>query len=260
MECSTIDQLYMNSFEWCGYNWTGTMEGGRIMDSKNPWYWYSAATIVPGYKKGELKLNIEYNPKTIQYKGKTYNTIWECATMRSVEDFDFGIFSCEIVLPKGYHLWPSFWLSGSGNWPPEIDICEAWSGENDYLNQFTNHFPWLVKSWRVTSNVHYNNVDMKPCHVKSHDTMKCKQKFDPSSDWVKYECEWRKNSIVFRVNGKTVRKIGKRHSNMLISNIKDKDKGYRMNVIFNVWTDNPMLYCVDQRTSMKIRNFTYKPL
>lgn len=43
-------------------------------------------------------------------------------------------------------------------------------------------------------------------------------------------------------------------------NLNDPEKGFRMNVILNVWTGNPEVCEVYQTTDMLVRNFKYNAL
>ena len=64
---------------------------------------------------------------------------------------------------------------------------------------------------------------------------------------------------MFYVGGKKIREAGPDISKALVNNLKDPQKGYRMNVIFNVWCEDPKRYKIGQQTPMKIKNFTYTP-
>lgn len=237
-----------NAIDWCGCHWDCKMEGGRIIHTNSPWCWYST-DVIKRTGINSLELSIRENPKDVKYwDGNTYHPKYEAATMRSIESFGFGTFSCEIKLPKGNNLFPSFWLVGYGNWPPEIDICEAWSGKNNYYK-----FPL---SMRITTNVHYNNEQMKHEHIKSENVWIFETK-NPSDNFIKYECEWLPDSITFKINGKVVRKVTDHVCEKVVKNIKNKEFGNKMNVVFNVWMENPDEYDVSMKTPMVIRNFKY---
>ena len=250
----------MSTFSWCGYNWHSEMEGGRIIHPEFPWYWYSQDTIRCSENE-TLELSIRRNPKTIHHwDGNTYNPAIEVATMRSVESFSFGTFSAEIQLPSGKGLWPSFWLSGDGNWPPEIDIMEAWSGYGNYLKLFISQPPYLQLSWRTTTNVHYNNDFMVHKSIGSRNIPWTKQTKNPEFNFIKYECEWLPNSIVFKANGKKFREVKGDICKMMRINTKNPSRECRMNIIFNVWCENPDKKEVFISHPMKIRKFKYVPI
>lgn len=235
------------------------MEHGRIIHSDFPWYWYSDGTIMD-VGNDTLELGIRRNPREVKHwDGKTYHPTIEAATMRSREDFSFGTFSAEIMLPDGKGLWPSFWLTGSGNWPPEIDIMEAWSGNGCYFKLFIAQPPYFRLSWRTTTNVHYLDETMEHDSVGSRNIPYMKQRKNPEDNFVRYECEWLPDSITFRADGKDVRKVTGDVCRKLTENIKDPEKGFRMNAMFNVWCENPETHNVTMRTPMAIRDFRYVP-
>ena len=239
-------------FNWCNYLWRCEMEGGRIIHSEFPWYWYSGSeNVLVRMRNGEMHLYCKENPREIEYKDKVFNPRYEVATMRSIKAFDYGTFSCEIKLPKGTHLWPSFWLSGAGNWPPEIDIMEAWLDKGSYLK---------FLSWKTTTNVHYRNDDMEHAHIGSKNISWFKQAHNPADEFIKYEVIWKPDSITFKVNDKVVRTVKQSICKKLVENLHDVDKGHKMNVIFNVWCDNPENAKISQESPMVIRNFKYEPM
>ena len=46
----------------------------------------------------------------------------------------------------------------------------------------------------------------------------------------------------------------------MVKNLKDPEKGFRMNVIFNVWVENPDKHTIEIEQPMFIKNFKYQPL
>jgi hypothetical protein len=251
------------NFSWCGYTWKSTMDGNRLIHPSYPWYWYSSEeNVLVRMRNGEIHFYCKYNPKDIKhYNGNIYHPTYEAATIRSVENFGYGEFSCEMVMPKGKNLSASFWLSGNGNWPPEIDIEEGWTEEkNTWFRIGENYFPWFKPSWRTTTNVHYRENDLTKTHVGSRNISYCKQPKDPAENWIEYKCVWKPNSITFYANGKEVRKITGKVCRKMVENLNNPEKGFNMNVIFNVWPGNPETHNIEITQPMKIRNFKYKPL
>lgn len=247
------------TMEWCGYNWKSTMEGGRRIHPDNPWYWYSMdCTYVDS--DDVLHIYTRKNPKEFKHwDGKTYSPTMEVGTLRTLESFEYGRFSAEIIVPKGRNLCPAFWLSGEGNWPPEIDIEEGWPNRRgSYYRTFKDYFPWFGPSWRTTTNVHYREDDLRRKHIGSHNICLCAQPKNPTKNYVKYECEWLPDSIRFFVNGKEIRKVGESVCRKMRQNLTDPEKGFRMNVLLNVWTGNPETDEVYQTTDMLVRNFKYE--
>ena len=177
---------------WCGYNWDCRMDGGRIIHPSYPHAWYSdSEDVIQINENGEMALSYRYNPREIKHwDGKIYHPTIERALIRTKEHFDYGTFSIEAKMPRGLNICAAFWTSGFGNWPPEIDIFESWSQNNNYSHKTTNHFPWIIPSWRTTYNVHYNNKNMVHEHLGSKNITKCDQHLDPIENWIKYECIW----------------------------------------------------------------------
>jgi beta-glucanase (GH16 family) len=254
-----MDTMADNIFDWCGYKWRGDMNGRQIHPDF-PWYWYSLNAINV-CENGVLEFTIKKNPKEIKHwDGKIYNPEYEVATMRSVEDFGYGTFSAEIMLPSGVNLWPSFWLSGSGNWPPEIDILEAWSGDDKYFKWFIAQPPYLSPGWRTTTNVHYNNKNLEHKSVGSRNISWFKQSKNPSTNFIEYKCVWLPNEIIFYVGGREVRKVSGQACIDLVKNLKDPEKGYKMNAIFDIWFEDPKKNKTPLlKSPMRIRNFKYEP-
>lgn len=254
----------MNTFKWCGYNWKCEMDGNRIIHPDYPWYWYSLDMIKPAFpsENDELSLYIMKNPKDVKYwDGKTYHPIYEVATMRSLEDFSYGTFSCEIKVPKGRNLSASFWLTGSGNWPPEIDIMEGFlDNSGNWFKCFEQYFPWIKLGWRTTTNMHYRDDQMNKTHIGSRNIPYLKQPFEPDDWFIEYKCVWKPDSITFYANDKVVRKVTGKECQQLTQNIKNPEKGFKVNVVFNVWVENPDEYKIEMNQPMYIRNFKYIPL
>ena len=226
-------------FKWCGYNWKCEMEGKRIIHPEFPWYWYSLDTIRV-CEDNSLELNLNYNPKEVKHwNGKIYHPEYEISMMRSVEEFSYGVFSAEMMMPIGKNIGASFWLTGSGNWPPEIDIEEGWTEEKKtWFRLFEEYFPWIKPGWRT-------NIPF------------FKQPKNPAENWIEYKCIWKPDSITFYANGKKVREVNGEVCKKMIENLQDPEKGYKMNIIFNTWCENPKYRDIQLITPMKIRNFTY---
>ena len=252
----------MAEISWCGYNWDCKMDGGRIIHPSYPYAWYSdSEDVLKIGENGEMSLSYRENPREIKHwDGKVYNPTIERALIRTTTPFDYGTFSIEAKCPKGLNIWSAFWLSGDGNWPPEIDILEAWSENNNYSHNLTNHFPWLCKSWRTTYNVHYNDKNIKHKHIGSKNITKCDQPLDPIENWIKYECIWEPENITFKANGKVVKTVSKKYAQMLVNNLKTPEKGHLMDAIIEINIDDPNTTPNNLEKPFMARNFEYKQL
>ena len=250
------------SFRWCNYEWDCKMEGGRIIHPSYPHTWYSNdENVLVRMRNGELHFYYRENMKKVKYwDGKEYYPSIERALIRTTTPFDYGTFSLEMMMPKGLNVSCAFWLSGDGNWPPEIDICEAWSDDCNYWHKYTNHFPWFGESWRTTWNVHYNNNRLKHKHIGSMNVRKKYQPLDPTENWIKYECIWKPDEIIFKANDEVTGWARKKYANKLVSNLKNPDKGHLMDAIIDINVDDPKTKKNKLDSPLKVRNFKYEPL
>lgn len=241
--------------EFCNYRWTTAMEGGRQIHTGQPWMWYDEDCVCVSTDTTRAYLIAENKPKEIHHwDGKTYNPTIACGLLRSVDTFGYGRFSAEIKLPKGRNLWPAFWLIGDGkdDWPAvgEIDIMEGWTNQfGGYYRCGTPQPPYIFPTWDTTTNVHWGK-DKE--HHESCGSRRLPIIFSlkrPAHNFVKYEVEWRPNTIAFFANGHRVRTYGWKVAEHLLNK--------KMRVIFDLWTTQANFTC---DTPMKIRNFEYKPL
>jgi len=231
--------------------WEPTMEGGRLIHTKQPWMWYDASQI--WVSENEMKLWVEKKPNTIHHwDGKTYNPKIAVGIARSVKTFLRGNFSAEIMMPSGKNLWPSFWLVGADkDWPlcGEIDIVESWSNRCSSYFRFTiPQPPYLVPSWKTTTNVHWSeNGEYKYTGSRSLPLIFSLK--NPSNTFVKYELIWESDRILFLVDGKTIRCYGYDVAKHLSNSLQ--------RVIFNNWVQGEDC---SLKQPMIIRNFKYEPL
>lgn len=253
--------------KWCGRDWECCMEGRRKIHPEYPWTWYSEECVTVD-KDGVLHLKIKRDPKKIvYYDGREFYPEIAAGILRSCEPFSYGTFSADIKMPKGYNLWPSFWLTGDKHWPPEIDIAEAWTGENDYFKWTIPQFPYICPSWRTTTNVHYNDTvdsegssaggNYRKASIGSRNIPWFKQKKNPAEEFIEYKCEWFPDSIKFYAGGKLVRKVGKDAAEKLVRYLPDQS--FQMDAVFNLWCENPEEYRVSMDTEMLVKNFTHTP-
>lgn len=123
---------------------------------------------------------------------------WKSGIITSKRAWRFGYFEAEIKLPQGKWGWPAFWMFPPGQWPPEIDIIEGYSGrKGDYSK-------WFLKNWRLQSNVHTGttNLDHDSIGGKSHPLP-----YDITKKYLKYGVLWKEDEIIFFYNRYPVRRI-----------------------------------------------------
>ena len=226
---------------WCDVDWVCEMEGGRIIHPDNPWFYFNQRDVEISH---DLRLSISYAPRAVKYwNGHIYHPDFGCGLIRSVDEFGYGTFTAEIKLPKGKNLWPSFWLCGVGKWPDngEIDICEAYCDKNG------SYFKPILPRWKTTNNIHYANNGHKQCGESCVSWFK--QTNNPSNNYIKYQCEWRPNTVIIRVNDKVVKTYGWDIAGYLV--------GKKMKVIFNLFPSSTQ-YSLDNK--MIIKYFKYESL
>lgn len=105
----------------------------------------------------------------------------------SKEQFKYGWFEAEVRMPAAPNLWCAFWLSGRENWPPEIDIFEAYTGGQPH-------------PMRVEPNIHY----LKDNGVKSAMGAPDIRVKNPHKRWVKYACHWTPDFVRWYYDGRLV--------------------------------------------------------
>ena len=248
---SRLEKLsQVSTFNWMGYDWQVCMEGGRLIHPQHPHEWYSPDCVQIA-ENNVLCLSIKEQPNVIKYwDGTIYYPKIGVGTVRSEQSFGLGTFTAKIQLAKGCNLWPSFWLTGSESWPPEIDICESWSDKKGSYFTFTiPQFPWLVPSWDTTYNVHYNDIQGVHQSTGSRRVSWRKQRNSPDSKFIEYQVERHADFVIFRVNGKIIKTYG--HD--VCQFVGDAP----MYVIFNLWTES-LDYKYD--SPMLIKEFKYEPL
>ena len=232
-----------------GLHWHPQMEGGRIIHPQHPYEWYSDDVITPN--GDSLELMFRNNPRDIFYDGVMYHPTIERAMFRTEEAFDYGTFSADIKLPKGKNITCALWMSGEGNWPPEIDICEAWNKRNTYLRLF---------SWSTTTNFHYRDAMLNKTHIGSKNISWSKMG-DPSKNFHNYKVRWEYDRITFFVDGKAVRDIQGDLCEAMVNNLTTPRKGHKMNIILNCGVDkDPLLATTRIDTPMIVKNLKYSEL
>lgn len=111
----------------------------------------------------------------------------------SKNGYKYGIFKVDVMLPKGFNLHPSFWLSGIESWPPEIDMFEYYTKKNSiepnvhYGDSHENHM-----------NTRATNISMKHKHDEWHEIIGWWEK-----DFIKIYYDGR---LVYEVTDKNVLK------------------------------------------------------
>jgi beta-glucanase (GH16 family) len=160
-------------------------------------------------KDNSLILNETYSPKEFTLTDESKVTIpYSVGLVSSKTSFEYGFYEFEVSLPDGKGLWPAVWFNGVDNWPPEIDVIEAYSDEKGKYGQKlqTNFFFGPSTSSKMVGP--RNN----PVH-------------DPLAK-LKMSCWWTEDFIKLYYNGYLVRVIT---SNDILKWFKDQ----RMSIVLN---------------------------
>lgn len=253
--------MYGKDFSWKGYDWECRMHGAQIHTGQQ-WQHYSEEQVSMSFDD-RLVLRAIKDPKIIHhYDGKDYQSQYAVGTVRTAQTFEYGEFEAIIMFPMGYNLWPSFWLVGDEQWPQagEIDVAECWSGNNKYSKLFIAQAPYICRSWRTTTNVHWFDEVHKS--IGTRNITKCKQPLDPSMHFIKYSVKWLPNKITISANDKVVRDDTISALNIAKYWHEVHNTRPRMRVIFNLWVENPA-NCKDNIsmiTPMIVKDFAYTEL
>lgn len=178
------ENLKLNDFLY-NYSWVNENEPYH----PNKLLEYYDKTAVSELVNGTICIETKYEPKTFS---NNITIPFKVGVLRSKNSYLFGYFEAEILLPYGEYLWPAFWLTGKDTWPPEIDIIEAYSKNNEY-NDFKN----------LQTNVHYKKGVVSKMIGSENHPLPTKLR----NSYVKYGVLWEKDKIEFYYNGYLVRRV-----------------------------------------------------
>ena len=235
----------MRTFNWSDYDWVNGQSWGFIHPENTKQHYDETANYIDD--KGYLNLKTKYNPKYFEELDVTSPI--GIGLVHSTFKFGHGYFEIEAKLPTGKKLWPAFWMGSWGNWPPEIDVFEA------YTNKCGNYLHWDWRTpfalWNVKTNYHWRLDGIK-------DELGGKSKFftlkDPSKNYFKYSLLWTEDKCEIFYNGKLARKITD------IRVLDDYNK-YEMCVILNnAVNDGADLTETHKESNFIIKSFKWEPI
>ena len=159
----------------------------------------------------------------------------------SVFGFNPGKFEAEVMMPKGSHLWPAFWLFGGVSFPPKVDIFNAYSGKSGgYWKDF---LPYS----QINSNVHYGE------YLRGeHYTLGSKNHYTGinfTEQYMKYTLIWSKKYIKIYYNDTLCREVT---DSKVLSYFSQP-----MQVVINNGISSST---ATTDSIMKVKNFKYTPL
>jgi beta-glucanase (GH16 family) len=136
----------------------------------------------------------KYNPKAfINSEGEKITIPFSIGVVESVNEYKYGYFEAYGNLPVKNGQWPAFWLTGAITWPPEIDIVEGYSQDDQY-----------GFGRRLQSNVHYKDGDGRK-HIKGRNHPLYKGAITHINGH--FAALWEADKIEFYYNGFLVRRI-----------------------------------------------------
>lgn len=232
-------------FTWSNYKWEHGERWGQIHPN-NTRQWYDPLSVVVKKDKS-LSLLTNYKPKFFEDL-KVMSPI-AVGLVNCTTKFGYGTFEIEAKLPTGKRLWPAFWMWSWDNWPPEIDVFEAYTTKKGKYWHFdwTTPFAW----WNVKTNVHYR-FDQANNYSTGGKAGFMGFK-NPAKNYIKYSCVWTPLEISFYYGDHCVRTITDRV-------ILDTYKDTKMNVVLNNAVNSGAdLDGSHKPSEFNIRSFTYTP-
>lgn len=227
-----------------GREWDTTMNG-RVFHSEHPNHHYDDSCVSYDEKSNCVLLTADWDPKIIEHKGQKYDSYYKTGLIRSTESFGFGMFKADIVLPKGLYLWPAFWLTPDGQWPPEIDVMEAYSG-HDKVGYKRN-----ILTYDVGSQVHYGDCQWNHHAMRRHHMLRCFP--DPQEEMIEYSLLWTQDEVRICYNGFTVLNCTGSKALKYLNRVK-------MHVVFDLFVQDGCGGAMRIETPMVIKDFAYDPL
>jgi beta-glucanase (GH16 family) len=164
-------------------NWHKTIDLNQPYHPNQLWQWYDASLVQQN--RNGVTLDEKFKPK--KFVGVKNPIDWAIGTMMSKQTYMYGIYKFTLKLPYGKYLWPAIWLSGSKNWPPEIDILEAYSGEDCIYDTDS----------RLTTNIHYSRNGKH----KQVGAMKHPLPNKVTEEYLNFILHWEKGFIKIYYNG-----------------------------------------------------------
>lgn len=170
---------------------------GNTVNNEQQAYVDSAATIyiahgeeAAGAANGALILQPHYAPGFTTPEGKKFDFISGRINTKDKVAFAYGTAAARIKLSGGAGLWPAWWLLGSGNWPQtgEIDIME-YIGEKDWTS-VALHGPGYSGNTPLVKRALFSSES-------------------PVTDWHIYSVDWTPDSLIFKVDDRTVYTVTK---------------------------------------------------
>lgn len=143
---------------------------------------------IAGATGGVLELRARYSAGFQTPDGRSVDFVSGRVDTRDKFDFTHGRASARVRLPDTEGVWPAFWMLGNGSWPEtgEIDILE-YVGESDWVGVAV-HGPGYSGETPLVNKYFFEDGAT-------------------AADWHIYEVEWDPETILFKVNGRTIYRV-----------------------------------------------------
>lgn len=187
----------IETVEWQGYEWIKRPLWGTF-HPYDPLTWYDES-IPRINEKGEMVLDVEDRPKTVDIYGDTQVRKYGRCHVRTTQEFKYGTFEFEMRLPKGKHMLPALWLSSDYSWPPEIDIMEGWSGNT------TNYVKRLLFK-NIKPTMHWIDPVSGDHEIETKNNI-CRTIIKGGDHFDHYKCVWTPDYIDIFYNGKKIKRF-----------------------------------------------------
>lgn len=158
-------------------------------EDEAPTEWYSDDCIEA--TSTHVKLKAIKKPVETFYNRKKWRIEHQIGMINTSNSFSQknGYFEIKATVPASEGMWPVFWLASSHVWPPEIDVFEIFTGENNGKH-------------KMRSNVHsadHDRVKIKPTTINLG--------LDLSKRPYTYGCEWDCDYIKFYFQDQLIRVV-----------------------------------------------------
>lgn len=181
----------MRTLDWKGYKWY--MHYHCKNDSEHYIDAHFGENAYVNAEYDTLVLPIDINPKNFENDILNDSRKYECACVVSRYSFSYGTFTFKIRLGQTPNTWPAIWLYGSSEWPPEIDVFEAYPDTNGVNYETNIHY-------KIGSKVKQYGAK-RLCNL----LYKIMHKKDGQPDT--WKLEWTPKAIKIYFNGLCVRRV-----------------------------------------------------
>jgi beta-glucanase (GH16 family) len=128
-----------------GLPWKGSEDGHWHTDG------YASYITDEDVSVGDGNLHLTCRKKDIQGKTRAFHYTEGFVTTSGKYEFTYGYAEarCKAPMDAGAGMWPAFWtLSGTGEWPPEFDVIEIWTGEPRLHQGYASKKPGGGAAWK----------------------------------------------------------------------------------------------------------------